>query len=99
MGKKNKDIVEYDTELDEFGFDAFDDELDELSMSDLMTGFIEAKKEKIKLALELTKLVVTTDSSKKTEEHVFSAYNKALEVIEDSFGFEEMFKAMQQNED
>lgn len=86
---KNKVQKKSSVAVEEADLDFFADEANLVGnevLTEMMGNFVEASNEQIKMAVELTKLVVANNSNQTiTEENVFATFKKASKVISESY--------------
>ncbi|MFA5959978.1 MAG: hypothetical protein WC785_05630 [Tatlockia sp.] len=97
MAKKNT-IKKQDELPDVFDFSdmSYDDSYDQEAMVDVMSGMLDASNSQMMMAIELTKLIITNNPMKTTEEDVFSVFKKATQVIGENFALKNIMEQMQQ---
>src|SRR5471032_783965 len=96
MSKKNTLKVREEEIFDPS--DMSNDAYDEETMIGVMSGMLEASNNQMMMAIELTKLIVTSNPVKNMEDHVFSVFKKATKVIGENFALKNIMEQMQQME-
>lgn len=93
-GLKKQKEVEAELDFSEILDPSYDDEL----MMGVINGMVEASNDRIRLALELTKLAVEKNTSKDmSEDEIFSIFKKASGVIAESFPLKELWEKFSLN--
>lgn len=92
---KNKKLKEHEEVFEEvFDFDDMDESYDDTDLTGVMNSLLDAANQQLKVAFDLTKLIIENDTSKNvTEEQVFSVFKKASKVV----GECELMKNMLEN--
>ncbi|NSL17256.1 hypothetical protein HRQ65_02510 [Tatlockia micdadei] len=92
MMAKNKIAKKEQLALDDDFEFMFNDDLSsfgEEDMTSAINGLINASNQQMKIAFELTKLIV---GSNNTEDQVFSVYQKALKIVCENYSLKTMLK-------
>lgn len=91
LKKRNEELSVYD-----FSHDSYEDEAyDHGTMVDVMSGMLEASNNQMMMAIELTKLIVGHNPVKNMEEHVFSVFKKATQVIGENFALKNIMEQIE----
>ena len=100
MAKKNS-LKKQDKELSVYDFSddayTYDDAYDQGTMVGVMSGMLEASNNQMMMAIELTKLIVANNNPvENMEDHVFSVFKKATQVICEGFALKNIMEQMEQ---
>ena len=87
---KNNMIHDHHDHDEEFDFDEMSFEDD--AMTDIMNNMLETSNNQMMMALELTKLIVANNPVKNMEDHVFSVYKKATQVVAENFPLKQLLE-------
>lgn len=89
---RNKTPTKYEEIIDDLDFsDDMESPGDEV-IAGFMSGLIEASNNQLRVAIELTKLVVEKSAGNMSEENVFSAFKRATKVVTESIPLKELWE-------
>jgi len=96
--KEQNELDKYGELMGNFGHMDMDDHYDDEAMAGVMSGLIEASNQQMKMAIELTKLIVENNSTKGvSEEQVFSIFKKASKMVGENNTLKTMLKQLGMN--
>lgn len=73
----------------------YDDGYVQDTMVEVMSGMLEASNTQMMMAIELTKLIVAHAPVKNMEEHVFSVFKRATQVIGENFALKNIMEQIE----
>jgi len=89
MGKKTTLVNRHDDEPFDFGGVPYDEGN---LMGEMMSAAMSSCDHQMKIALELTQLIVSTDPLDNVEEQTFSVFKKAMNVVRENYPIKSMMK-------
>jgi len=93
--KEQNELSKYDVLMNDFGHMEMDEPYGDEAMAGVMSGLIEASNQQMKMAIELTKLIVENNPTKGAgEEQIFSIFKKASKVVGDNHTLKTMLKQL-----
>ena len=89
MGKKTTLVNRRDDEPFDFGGGLYDEGS---LMGEMMSSAMSSCDHQMKIALELTQLIVSTNPVQNVEEQTFSVFKKAVKVVRENYLLKSMMK-------
>jgi len=92
---KKKPLTVQEEEIFDFSEMSYDESYDQDAMLEVMGDMLEASNNQMMMAIELTKLIVANNPVKNMEEHVFSVFKKATQVISENCALKNIMEQME----